>query len=45
MSAKELIIKTENLIREIRKATAEREKFALALLNKDRILIMHKGGK
>lgn len=45
MSGKELIIKTEKLTAEIRKAAAEREKFAIALLNRDRVLAMHKAGK
>ncbi len=45
MSAKELTIKAERLTAEIKRATVEREKFALALLSRDRIRQMHKGGK
>lgn len=45
MSIKELTIKAEKLTAEIKRATAEREKFALALLSRDRIRAMHKAGK
>ncbi len=45
MSAMELQVKTVKLTAEIKRAVEEKEKFARALLNRDRIREMHKAGK
>lgn len=45
MSAIELKEKTVKLTAEVKRLTAEKERFAIALLNRDRIREMHKAGK
>lgn len=45
MSAEELILKVVKLTREMREAAASKEQYAIALLDRDRILAMHRAGK